>query len=399
MNKNIPIVVITKMSPRWRPFQIFILGLYELERLGEIKLRFRCDWFYRISTILPDLPHLGGIMHQLAAYFLNDSYTMEGYVEKEGKRRTFCIDSDDSPHCYDGQLLDNVDIYFKTQCPKEIDIEKGFRLTDDVYLPYCDHRHVNPKLSLTARGERIPLPNLKQNIHKIRPSVVGFRRLADGNSYSALRNGFDSYRKGILQKANKKLMCYFGNAQGPIPMHDLHGPDYESDGFIMGAFPQLHHPNEKRAIIADIIGQLGEQYDARVISQQATNDKQAVKRTDLIIPIEDFCAHISNFQYNCNVSGLRMSMPNRFMESFIVGTAIVTDKLAVKWYLPFEEEVVELEEMGYLPKDSVNWNRVTQQIKALPEISKETVNKHFEEKWAPVPVARYLVKTVLDAAK
>ena len=92
-----------------------------------------------------------------------------------------------------------------------------------------------------------------------------------------------------------------------------------------------------------------------------------------------------------------MSIPNRFMESFIVGTAIVTDKLAVKWYLPFDEEVVELEEMGYLPKDSVNWNKVTEQIKALPDISKESVNKRYEEKWAPIPVARYMIKTILDS--
>ena len=206
MSKNIPTVVITKMSPRWRPFQIFILGLYELERAGEIRLKFRCDWFYRISTIMPDLPHLGGILHQMAVFCLKDSY--------------FCIDSADSPHCLDGEALERVNVYFKTQCPKDINPQKGVRLTDDVYLPYCDHRHKDSALTLMAEGERLPLTNLEANKHKIKPCVVGFRRLADGNSYAALNNGWKNYRKGALKQAHRKAMCYFGNALGPQPLPD-----------------------------------------------------------------------------------------------------------------------------------------------------------------------------------
>lgn len=393
MSKNIPTVVITKMSPRWRPFQVFILGLYEMERLGEIKLKFRCDWFYRLSTIMPDLPHVGGVLHQLAVFFLKDSYNMEGYVEQNGIQHTFCIDSADAPYLFDGKALERVDFYFKTQCPIDINPAKGFRLTDDVYVPYCDHRHVDRSLPLTAMGERQPLTNLTANIHKIHPSVVGFRLLADGNSYVSLHNGWENYRKGAYQKASRKAMCYFGNALGPQP-RQTDKCDFDSERGILAYYPSLNHPNEKRALIASIMQSLGNQYDARLINGGNVGDN-AQMHPELIVPIDKFCAHISDFQYNYNVSGYKMSIPNRFMESFIVGTAIITDKLAVKWYLPFEDEVVETVEMGYLPQDQVDWKKVKQDLINLPDISKEKILAQYERKWAPTPVARYLVATVL----
>lgn len=394
MSKSIPTVVITKMSPRWRPFQIFILGLYELERLGEIQLKFRCDWFYRISTVLPDWPHVGGIMHQLAVLFLKDSYNMEGYVEQNGIRHSFCIDSADTPYCLDGEALERVDVYFKTQCPIEIDSQKGYRLTDEVSVPYCDHRHIDSSLDLVAEGERLPLENLDINKHKVRPCVVGFRRLADGNSYSALRNGWENYRKGAYKQASRKAMCYFGNALGPQPRPDS-PMDLDNEKGLMNHYPTLNHPNEKRAQVARIMQSLGDRYDARLINSGKYGDNSQI-HSELIVPIEQFCAHISDFQYNYNVSGYRMSIPNRFMESFIVGTAIITDKLAVKWYLPFEEEVVETVEMGYLRQDQIDWNKVREDLINLPNISKDKVLSQYEKKWAPTPVARYLVSTVLS---
>lgn len=393
MSKNIPTVVITKITPNWRPFQIFILGLYELERLGEIKLKFRCDWFFRISTILPDLPHLGGVMHQLALFFLEDTYMMEGYMEYNGIRHAFCIDCADSPSGYDGKLLEKVKIYFKMQCPKEIDIEKGFRLTDDVYTPYYDYQHKDRKLKVKQLGERLPLDIDKKDINKIRPCVVGFRRLADGNSYVALRNGWENYRKGALKQAHKKAMCYYGNAFGQAH-HTYTLMDWNSEGNVLSHFLQLNHPNEKRAKIAKLMQSLGAEYDARLINT-GTMEKPQID-TKQIIPIDKFCAHISNFQYNYNVSGHRMSIPNRFMESFIVGTAIITDKLAVKWYLPFEDEVVETVEMGYIPQDQVDWKKAKEDLINLPNISKEKILEQYERKWAPIPVARYLVSTVLS---
>lgn len=397
MNKSIPTVVITYMPSRWRPLQVYIFGLYELERLGEIKLKFRCNWLYRLSTILPDWPHLGGVVHQIGIHTREESYMMEGYIEQDGKRHTFCLDRGDTPWCLNGEALRKTDVYFKMQCPIEIDEKKGFRLTDEVFVPYCDHVHINKRLGLQQRGERLPIPDLGQYKHKIKPIIVGFRCLADGNSYKALKKGYDEYHKTGYVPATKKLMCYFGDDEGHLPSHSTDNPDLDQGPDIMRAFPVLEHPNRKRGKISEIIGSLGNGYDARLINHHDRETGKIETHKELIVPIRDFCAHVSQFEYNCNISGHKMSMPNRFSESFITGTAIVTDKLALKWYLPFDEEVVELDELGYLPINSIDWEKIKKQLAELPHVDRTTVLKRYEEKWAPIPVARYMIKTTLEA--
>lgn len=388
MRKDIPTVVITKMSPRWTYFQIYILGLYELERLGEIRLRFQCDWYYRLSTILPNIPYLRGELHRLARRNIIDSYITEGYVAYNGKRRSFCIDSADSPYLFVSEALERVDVYFKAQCPKEINPTKGFRLLDDVFIEYCDYK-------IDAQGQRVPLQNLSKNLSKISPLVVGFRRLSYMNSYRSLRKGWENYKNNVYKGHLRKAMCYFGNAFGPKPTFKV-PCDVDDEGNIMGVYSSLNHPNEKRSKIASIMQTLGKEYDARIISDGNADSQEGVLfHKELVVPIKKFCYHISHFQYNYNISGYRMSIPNRFMESFIVGTAIVTDKLAVKWYLPFDDEVFETEEMGYLPIDKINWDKVRQDLINLPAVSKEKVLGNYYRKWGPIPVARYMIKTII----
>lgn len=395
MKKNIPTVVITKITPRWRPFQIFILGLYELEHLGEIKLKFRCDWLFRLSTIMPDWPHIGGVFNQISVYTREEDYIMEGYVELNNTRYRFCIDRNDTPWCFDGEALRKVNVYFKMQCPVEIDEQKGFRLSKGVYVPYCDTAHVKKGLKVRERGERLPIPDLHKLKDKIKPIVVGFRCLADGNSYKALKRGYEEYHKNTHIPAQKKLMCYFGDDEGHLPSVLSGPPDLDSGSDIMSLYPILDHPNHKRGIISKIIHKLGEGYDARLIRHHDPKTGRVETYSDQIVPIRDFCGHISHFEYNCNISGHKLSIPNRFSESFITGTAIVTDKLALKWYLPFDEEVVELDEMGYLPIDAIDWDKVKNELQSLPPVSKDRILALYEQKWAPIPVARYMISTIL----
>lgn len=228
--------------------------------------------------------------------------------------------------------------------------------------------------------------------------MQSFRSLARLNSYSALKTGYENYKKNALNKPSKKLMCYFGSALGPRPEENVTEPDFNWDGDIMGYYKdKLNHPNEKRAKVAKILSSKGERYDGRVISESFSDSKGAIRHDDLIIPLKDFCAHISNFEYNFNISGYRLSIPSRFVESFIVGTAIVTDKLAVKWYLPFDEEVIETAEMGYLPDNEVDWGKVENDIDNLPPVNKERILELYENKWAPIKVAEYLVNTVIES--
>lgn len=395
--KELSVVTITRMGKRWNYFQVFILGFYELERQGKIRLRFRCEWLFRLSTLFPESHFVGGIIGKLNHRYSKDSYNMEGTVTFQGKTRRFCLDSADAPYLFDSASLSQMDEYFKMQCPNEIDPERGFHLSGDIWIPYVDHRHEDDSITkLTTRAPRRKLTNLKENLHKVKPLAIGFRRQARLNSYQALKAGYENYRKGAAACPTKKLMCYFGNALGPKPEENVTSPDWDWEADITGYFKEkVSHPNEKRAEAARIIGTLGEGYDARVISEVHADTKKAVKHEELVVPIEDFCSHISNFEYNLNISGYRMSIPNRFMESFIVGTAIVTDKLAVKWYKPFDEEVVETVEMGYLPDKEVDWEKVCRDLQTLPKIDKQTVLNRFDEKWAPAVLAGYIVEEIL----
>ncbi|MDR1521844.1 MAG: hypothetical protein LBS28_03185 [Streptococcaceae bacterium] len=128
----------------------------------------------------------------------------------------------------------------------------------------------------------------------------------------------------------------------------------------------IEHPNIKRQRASDFLSVLGEKYDARVINQ-GNSDSLVKGCNDLVVPLEEFPQFVSQFQYNLNISGYRCSIPNRFIDSFSVGTKIITDKLKVKWYLPFDEDVIETVEMGYLKNSKVDWHLFKKDVLSLPD--------------------------------
>ena len=279
------------------------------------------------------------------------------------------------------------------QCPKNLD-EKGFELVPNLVMPWTDHKKEPNK------NVRKPCNNFEKNKYKIRPLMIGTRKLADGISYERLQNGFDNYIKSRNIEKNKKLMCYFGDSKGPKPVKvEEENFDIDQEKEILGRYRDLlQHPNEKRAKVAEIIKKLEpkEQYDSRVINVGNSDTGETATNENLIIPIEDFCNHIAGFQYNLNISGYKLSIPNRFIESFISGTGIVTDKLSVKWYKPFGKEVFETVSMGYLKDENVDWNKFEEDIKNLPKISKEEVIKSFEEKYSPLAVCNYIIDELVN---
>ena len=81
----------------------------------------------------------------------------------------------------------------------------------------------------------------------------------------------------------------------------------------------------------------------------------------------------------------------------MVGTAIVTDKLHVKWFKPFEEEVIESVEMGYKTMNSVDWDSFEKDLKKLPTTNPSSIVDLYERKWGPVVVAEYIITTVKNS--
>ena len=190
-------------------------------------------------------------------------------------------------------------------------------------------------------------------------------------------------------------MAYFGSTDAvkgsnKQTNYDL---DWEPDLIAFLKKYNSSHPNEKRAKAVELINGMGENYDGRLI-HELVNGREVVHR-DLIVPLVDFCDFIGQFEYNLNISGYRLSIPNRFIESFISGTAILTDKLQVKWYKPFENEVIETVEMGYLPHDDVDWDKFKEDMSNLPAVNKDDILKAYNEKWSPKAFAKYVVNTTI----
>ncbi len=359
-------------------YQWLILGLQQIEQQKQIKLKFRLPFYQFIYYFVLNDYLRRQFFRFISRYqlLLFETYNLEAvFVDEKNQQNKFVFDVADSPFSFESDSLKNAAVYFKVQCPKLID-EAGFRLTDEVFIPF-------PKEAIIYKN-------------KIKPAMLGCRRLAWSVKYAALKMGYDHYISFQTENKQQLLTCYFGGATGPAAKTNIAQPvNFDDEGVIMGYFAgKLQHPNEKRYQLFKIIRQMGNQCDARVINKQGVVDDALFLTKDAPVPLKDFTSYIGGFKYNANVSGFRLSIPNRFIESFMVGTAIVTDQLSVKWYQNFEEELVELPEMGYLPNDKVNWDLIQEKLIHLKDVDALKVIKNYNRKWAPTALAKYVVSTL-----
>jgi hypothetical protein len=375
-------VVITSMPIQFHSYyQWFVLGLYELENKNEIAFKWRLPIYqFAYYFLLNNYLRREGYRF-LSKYKIlkNESYALTGYFkDSDGNKKYFAFDIADSPYVFDEKILSKTTIYFKAQCPINID-SKGFKLTNEMYIPFAKY-----------------VLNYKD---KIKPAMLGPRRLSWSFKFEELKKSYLQYLSFQTATKKGKLMCYFGGAKGPaVTPNKVLDDNFDGEGKVMGHFAnQLQHPNEKRYLLFRIIRKMGAICDARVINKSGVVDTEEFLTKDAPVPLKDFTKHVANFQYNANVSGFRLSIPNRFIESFMVGTAIVTDELAVKWYTPFKEEVVELPVMGYLPNDQVNWMLIEQQVNQLKDVQAAKVIEQYNNNWAPLAFATYIVQTLQTA--
>ena len=371
-------VTITSIPVKFNGYyQWLLLGLYELSENKSIDLHFKLPlyqvvYYYLLNNSLRKLFFRIALRFRLLRF---EKYLMELKVTSQKKTSIVVFDSADSPFEFNAKHLQNCNYYFKMQCPKDID-SKGFRLTDQVYIPY--------------------IPEVLHYKYKIKPSMHALRWLSWSISYNSLQTAYNHYKSNAVGARDKILMCYFGGAQGPAPKFSTASTlNFDNEGVIMGYFSgKVHHPNEKRYRLYKIIKDLGDKYDARVINKSGVVDDELYLQKDQVIPLNKFTKHISKFQYNLNISGYRLSIPSRFIESFMVGTAIVTDKLSVKWYKDFDKEVVELPEMGYLPENQVDWEDISQCITSLKPVDSGEVMKSYNQKWSPTAFANYFINAI-----
>jgi len=370
-------VVITDIPLRYFfYYQWLILGLYELELKKEVQFSIKPKSLIDLFFLRNYKIYLGARKYfKLFKEEKNPDYLLKGFVLKNGRRQDFCYDIADTPYYFNVDYLDLDIIYFKAQCPIEIKAG-GFELTPEIKIPYH--------------------PVVLKNKDKIQPSMLGPIASFDIYSYKLLLEGYNKLFVNNIQKSGK-LMCYFGGNKGPTPEFSYNPDLYLNELHILGYFgKQLNHPNEKRGIAARQIAAMGNRYDSRIIKEFTEGVAAPVINQQAFIPLADYTKHISRFNYNLNISGFRKSIPFRFIYSFSVGTAIITDKLSVKWYLPFESEVVETVEMGYLPNTAVDWDAFNISLNNLPELNATEILSAFQNKWAPKAFASYIVNTCIN---
>lgn len=372
-------------------FQWFIYGLYKLEDEGYIKLKFRISIIDRICLLIFNNKWISGSTRRLLQKFRKvPRFNLRGEIHDNKIHKSFVIDSKDSPYVFTIKDLENCNVYFKNQCPIDIS-ENGFEISNGIFIPWQDVNfgYNPPPFSYI---KRIVSDKIIFNKNKIFPGMVGPRRMGWSCKRKSLHkeylSKFPTINKG---EKRKKLTAYFGNTTFPkyIVKDGKYDLDWEA---YLTAFLEGHtHPNQKREKAVKILNNMGSEYDGRII-----NDENG-HHSDLIIPLNKFSNYLSEFQYNLNISGFRTSIPNRFIESFMSGTAIVTDKLNVKWFLPFDGEVIETIRMGYEKDIDVDWERFKTDISNLPLTDSNVIKKKFFSKWAPEIFAKYVINTTLNA--
>lgn len=374
-------------------YQWFLLGLNELEKEGKLKLKYNVTLLDRFALLWNNSKWVAGVLRRLIYYMQKlPRYNLVGVIECNGTKKSFTMDCKDSPFIFAEKLLKECDAYFKLQCPKSIE-KDGFEIIPSVRIPYMDvefgeNEGENAKYSRKVSAEVYSLRE------KIFPGMIGPRRLAWGCRYNAMKKQYLKYLDSQAVSKEKILMAYFGSTDAVKGSNKkVFDMDWEPDVITYLSRFNSSHPNEKRARAVSLINEMGDQYDGRLI-HELVNGKEVVHHEN-VIPLKDFCDFIAQFDYNLNISGYRMSIPNRFIESFISGTAIITDKLQVKWYKPFEDEVYETVEMGYLPNGDVDWDTFKEDITNLPKVDKEKILKAYNEKWSPTAFAKYVVNTTI----
>lgn len=392
-NKKITVTINQLPVDSFSYFQWLLLGLKELEQEGLLKVKFNISLFDRIALLWFNSKWVAGAIRRII-YYVNKvpRYNLIGEIECEGTKKTFTLDCKDSPFIFDIDLLKKCDNYFKLHCPIEIEKE-GFEIMPSVRVPYMDIKFVVNDGENAIFSRRVS-PEVYELRDKIFPAMGVPRRLAWSCRYKAMKKQYLRYLESQTINKEKKLFAYFGSAT-PVKCSDKKVFDMDWEADVMAFLKPFNssHPNEKRAIAVHQMNELGDQYDGRLI-HELVNGKEVVHHEN-VVPLVDFCDFIARFDYNLNISGYRMSIPNRFIESFISGTAIITDKLRVKWYKPFGSEVYETVEMGYLPNDDVDWDRFKEDIKNLPPVDKDEVLKAYNEKWSPTAFAKYVVNTTI----
>lgn len=357
-----PVVTITNFCLNHAGyFDWLVTGFGLLQERGQLRLRFRLP---ASKTALRHRYFRWGakaIAPGWVAKINGPMWWLEAEIDFGGKVSKFVFDVTDHGYAYAESLLPSCDRYFKCQLPTSF-----------------------PAPLQLCKGISRPMPQaLIDQADKVKPAMLGrpLSRALDFSKNLRLLREWES--KATAQKSTR-LFAYFGGDSDP-----------EADNRLKD-FPGLYqHPNPKRGrLVAYLRGLEHSGVDARLVN---SSDPSLIGPA--LADDDSYSRTVASSAYNLNVSGLSLSLPFRFIDSFLVGTAVATDSLAIHWYAPFDpEEVIELGPMGYELDQDVDWQRAEARLKELADSSPahdaaRTAHllDRYQRLWSPEALARYVL--------
>ena len=293
----------------------------------------------------------------------SDDYFFVFDVVNGSKKTRIVYDFSDTPFLFDENWLSNCDLYFKAQFPREL--ESGFFYVDGLF------KYSYPSFVMS-------------NIEKIKPSLIGIRSLGNSISFKKMESNYINTLKGsLVEKDNTdKFFIYFGSDE----YNDkIFKDDYYDEGFFYSELSEnKSHPNKFRG---DIVKAFNEHKNSYCYLGNA-NIGEAIS-------LNEYHSKLGSYKYNINVSGFRYSIPNRFMDSFITNTKILTDNLYVKWYVDFSDYVYQYGNVGYKKISSSNKKNIYEKIENSDnyfEKRDNNIKAFFNSYLSPKAFAKYILR-------
>lgn len=358
-----PVVTITNFCLNHTGyFDWLVTGLGILHERGEIRLRFRLP---AAKTALRHRYFRWGAKAVAPGWIAKVNgpmWWLEAEIDFGGTVSRIVFDVTDHGYSYAESLLETCDLYFKCQLP----------------------RTFPGPLQLNRQIER-PMPAAAiEHAGKVRTAMLG-RPLSRALDFKRNIEILRKWEGHATAPKSKRILAYFGGDSDP-----------EAAGRL-GDKPGLYqHPNLKRGRLVKFLRDLDRSdVDARLLN---SSDPALVGP-----PLKDddaYAATVAASAYNLNVSGLSLSLPFRLIDSFMVGTAIVTDSLAIDWYAPFdrEHEIIELGPMGYELESDVDWARAEARLVGLldsgpaqDEERRALILDRYRRLWSPEALAKHVM--------
>jgi hypothetical protein len=365
-------VAVRPVSLRFHAYYDWLAtGMSMLADEGRVDFRVRRSaWMPLVESHKHVMTGLRKYAPRLAAFMdpSPDQYLL-GEVRCADKKVRFLFDIDDSPILYREDMFDRVDLYFKCQCPREI-TPAGFPLNSRVRMPF-------PARVLAAAG-------------KIRPAMLGrplSRTLNFRRNLAVLKRWED-----LAQVAKTVRFYALYTFDRGYPASDAPG-----EGTLVRDYGrQIHHPERKRG---ELVKWMKERFPKDVDLTIWKSEDPALRgpvTSDSVYP-----SLVARSMFNINICGYGRSIPFRFIDTFLVGSSVISDEIAMRWYEPFEKdvEVFDCGRLGYeLPEDA-DWSFARERMVALyddaPKVHaavKERVLENYRRKWHPVRLAEYVIR-------